>query len=149
MTENYDGSWTITKVELEHFGHVVSKKEYFRHAQTKRLDEEDEAYVKELLKTKASASNIAVCLSSKTGKDFTRKDVNNLMMKLDEKETEKPAVEKVLGDIQDAGGLVRYSRDAENSVDVLFLQTSDMKQMLKEEKLRLFQCDTTFCMYIF
>ena len=143
MTENYDDSWSIMRADLQHFGHVVTKKEYFRHAQNKRLDEEGEAYARELIKTKASATNIAACLSNKTGKDFTRKDINNLCMKLSDNE-KISAAEQVLGDIQDAGGLVRYSLDTENSVDVLFIQTQDMKEMFIKERPRLFQCDTTF-----
>ena len=111
LTENLDNSWSVTKAVLEHFGHLVTKKEYYRHTQTRRLDEDEEIYARELLKTKASHTNVAACLTNKTGKEFTRKDINNLARKLSEKE-EEPQVEVVLGDIQDAGSLARYTRDS-------------------------------------
>ena len=37
-----------------------------------------------------------------------------------------------------------YSKDPNKYVDVLWIQTADMVSMLKTEKPRLFQCDTTF-----
>jgi hypothetical protein len=46
LNENDDGSWEITKTVLEHFGHVVSKRDYYLHEHTKRLNENDEDYVK-------------------------------------------------------------------------------------------------------
>ena len=119
-------------------------REFYRHAQNKRIDEETEAYVKELLKTKASASNMAACLSQKTGKDFSRMDIHNLTRKLSEKETDKPTHEKILGEIQDNGGCIRYSRGSDDSVDVLMIQTKDMVERINSESPRLFQCDTTF-----
>ena len=75
IQENWDKTWTITKVNLEHFGHVVTEKEYFRHAQNRKLNKEEKDYLRELLKTKASTKNVAACLSRKTGKEFNSKDV--------------------------------------------------------------------------
>ena len=123
---------------------MVSRKEFYRHGQTKKLDKIEEAYVRDLIKTKANHTNIATCLSEKTGKDFSRKDVNNLVRKLSEQETNKPVVEEVLESIQDAGGHIRYIKDNDKCVDVLFIQTADMKELLQKEKPRLFQCNTTF-----
>ena len=111
LTENLDHSWSVTKAVLEHFGHLVTKKEYYRHTQTRRIDKDEETYARKLLKTKALHTNVAACLTNKTGKEFTRKDINNLARKLSEKE-EEPQVEAVLGAIQDAGGLVRYTCDS-------------------------------------
>ena len=37
--ENDDGSWVVTKALLEHFGHQVSRKDYYMHEHTKRLNE--------------------------------------------------------------------------------------------------------------
>ena len=139
LSENDDQTWTITKTILEHYGHVVSRKEFYRHGQNKKLDKSEEAYVRELIKTKANHTNIATCLSEKTGKD-----VNNLVRKMSELETDKPVVEEVLGSIQDAGGYVRYIKDTDKCVDVLLIQTAEMKQLLQKEKPRLFQCDTMF-----
>ena len=124
ITENMDKTWTITKVILEHFGHVVTEKEYYRHSQNRKLDEEEKDYLKELIKTKAITKNMAACLSRKTGKEFNSKDVSNLMQRLKSANPNEPNAESVLGKIQDDGGFVRYSRDSHGFVDVLFVQTA-------------------------
>ena len=93
--------------------------------------------------TNASARNISECLSQKTGKEFNRQDVHNLMRKLNQEEESKSA-EEVLGKIKDDGGNVMYSRDENKCVDVLFIQTPDMVNLIKKENPRLYQSDTTF-----
>ena len=77
----------------------MTRKEFYRHTQARKLNEDDENYVKELFQSKANHNNIAACLSRRTGKDFSRKDINNLVKKLGEKETNVPLVEEVLGGI--------------------------------------------------
>ena len=144
IQENWEKNWTITKVNLEHFGHVVTENEYFFHTQNRKLNNERKDYLRELLKTKASTKNVAACLSRKTGKEFNSKDVSNLIQKLKTEDFTKPSAESVLGKIQDDGGFVRYSRDTTGFVDVLYVQTAEMKQMMKREKPRVFQADTTF-----
>ena len=99
---------------LEHFGHTVTRKDYYKHAQNRRLDEGEKAYLKELMSTNASARNIAQCLSQKTGREYNCQDVQNLTRKLSEKDEEAPSVEAILGNIQDNGGNVTYSRDENN-----------------------------------
>ena len=107
------------KAELEHFGHTITKKDYFKHQQNRKLQEEDKAYLKELMSINASVRNIAECLSQKTGKEYNRQDVHNLMKKIvDDKET--ITAEAVLGNLKDNGGNVLYSRDDCSCVDVLF-----------------------------
>ena len=144
VNENEDGSWEITKTVLEHFGHAVSKRDYYLHEHTKRLNEDDKDYVKELLTAKANPNNIATCLNQKTGKLYSGQDVRNLIKKINDNETDNPKAEDILGKIQDAGGRVAYTKNSENFVDVLWIQTADMVHMLNKEKPRLFQNDTTF-----
>ena len=85
------------------------------------------------MSTNASARNIAECLSQKTGKEYNRQDVHNLMKKIvDDKET--ITAEAVLGNLKDNGGNVLYSRDDSSCVDVLFFQTKDMIDLLKKEE---------------
>ena len=38
LVENDDGSWSVAKTILDHFGHTVSKKDYYAHEHTKRLE---------------------------------------------------------------------------------------------------------------
>ena len=144
INENEDGTWEISKATLEHFGHPVSKKDYYLHAHTKRLKDEDTDYLKELKSLKANSNNIAACLSHKTGKNFNSQDVRNLIKKIDNTDNDKPKAEEVLAKIKDAGGNINFSKDDNKCVDVLWIQTADMVTMLRKEKPRLFQCDTTF-----
>ena len=67
------GKWVVTKAALEHFGHPISKKNFYSHEHTKRLNEEDKEYVKELRKARALPKNIASSLSEKTGKKVLRR----------------------------------------------------------------------------
>ena len=51
----------------------------------------------------------------------------------------------MLADIKDEGGDVQFMKDPiTNCVEVLWICTSDMTEMLKNEKPRLFENDTTF-----
>ena len=144
LNENDDGSWEISKTVLEHFGHAVSKRDYYIHEHTKRLNENDKDYVKELVTAKANANNIAACLNSKTGKLYSGQDVRNLIKKINANEMDNPKAEDILGKIKDAGGRVAYTKNGDGFVDVLWIQTADMVDMLNKEKPRLFQNDTTF-----
>ena len=50
-----------------------------------------------------------------------------------------------MGEIVDAGGEVRYKKETGNdNVDVLWVQTKDMKAQLVQTKPHVFECDTTF-----
>ena len=111
---------------------------------TKRLNEEDKDYLIDLKNAKANPKNIATCLNQKTGRQYNSKDVRNLIKKIDDSEVDKPKAEEILGKIKDAGGNVSYTKDANKRVDALWIQTGDMVEMLKKEKPRLFQNDTTF-----
>ena len=144
INENDDGTWIITSTILDHFGHTVTRKDYFKHAQNRRLDDGGKAFLRELMTTNASHRNIADCLTQKTGKEYNRQDIQNLTRKLSEKDDGNLSVEAILGNIQDNGGNVNYSRDENQCVDVLMIQTHDMIDLLKQEKPRVFQSDTTF-----
>ena len=144
INENDDGSWEITKAVLERFGHTVSKKEYYMHTHTRKLNDDDKEYVKELMTAKVTSNNIATCLNQRTGKEFTGQDVRNLIKTINENDIDKPKAEDILASIKDAGGRVFYSKNDENKVSVLWIQTADMVNMLEKEKPRLFQNDTTF-----
>ena len=63
---------------------------------------------------------------------------------MDDADITKPKAEEILAKVKDAGGNVNFSKDSTKNVDVLRIQTQDMVAMLKTEKPRLFQCDTTF-----
>ena len=79
IMENDDGTWEVSKTISKHYGHIISKQEYYSLEHTKRLTAEDQSYLKKLLSTKANPSNIAACLNQKNGKSFTGQDVRNLI----------------------------------------------------------------------
>jgi hypothetical protein len=68
---------------------------------------------------------------------FAGQDVRNLIKKIGESDLSTPKAEEILGRIKDAGGVVSYTRDSNNFVDVLWIQTADMVDMLKKERPRL------------
>ena len=50
-----------------------------------------------------------------------------------------------MGDIEDNGGDVRYLKESgSHNVDVLWIQTRDMRSQLCQTKPQVFECDTTF-----
>ena len=53
------GKWVITKAALQHFANPISKKNFYSHEHTKRLNKEDKEFVKELQKARALTKNIA------------------------------------------------------------------------------------------
>ena len=80
----------------------------------------------------------------RSGKDYTYKDVVNLMSRL-KKEDEICPVEQFLESVREEGGAVNYKKaEGSNNVDVLWLQTKDMREHLQRIQPTVFQCDTTF-----
>ena len=143
INEAEDGSWYTTKTVLTHTGHPILKKNYYSHEHNKRLNAEDKEYLKDLHNAKANPRNIADCLSQKTGKTYTSQDVRNIIKKVKDTDLESPKAEEVLSDISNSGGFVQYSRDpVSKCINVLYIQTKDMRDMLKEEKPNLYQNDT-------
>ena len=55
-----------------------------------------------------------------------------------------PKAEDILGKITDAGGRVAYTKNGDNFVHVLCIQSADMVNMLSKVKPRLFQNDAAF-----
>ena len=124
---------------------MITSKGFFSHQQSRKLDEEDNDFVKELLKVKAYPRNIANALTERTGKDFTAQDVRNLIARIKDTEENETSVDESLGQIRDGGGEVRYKKEeGSDNVDVLWVQTKDMKDQLKQTKPLVFECDTTF-----
>ena len=101
------------------------------HQQARKLSEEYKIFVKGLIKARTNARNIADILFERTGINFPTQSVRNLKNKIKDIEEDGETAEKVLGDIRDAGGDVMYSKESNNNnVDVLWIQTKDMKNML-------------------
>ena len=118
---------------------------FLSHQQARKLFEEDKGFVKGLIKARTNARNIADVLSERTGINFPTQSVRNLINKIKDDDGDGKTVEKVLGDIRDAGGDVMYKKESNtNNVDVLWIQTKDMKNMLAKCRPLVFECDTTF-----
>lgn len=105
INEQEDGSFVITKAILEHFGHIVSEKDYYSHEHTKRLSDKDKIYVKGLIKGKAHPKNIASCLSERTGRSYSTQDLRNIIKSIEENSEDKPKVDEVLIGIEENGGI--------------------------------------------
>ena len=54
-------------------------------------------------------------------------------------------MERYLGEIREEGGIVNYSKsEGSDNVDVLWIQTKDMREHQQKMEPNLFECDTTF-----
>ena len=109
------------------------------------MKEEDKAFVKGLVKARANCRNVADVLTERTGVNYNAQDIRNLITKIDKDEKTAASVEKILGDIKDNGGDVRYRKEENtNNVEVLWVQTKEMRSQLAQSKPLVFECDTTF-----
>ena len=145
LNERDDGSWMVTSCNLEHQGHPITQENFLSHQQARKLSEDDKECIKGLVRAKTNVRNIADVLSERTGMNLAVQTVRNIINQLKESDKEVKTVEMVLGEIRDQGVDVRYRKEREtNNVDVLWLQTKDMKEMINRCKPLVFECDTTF-----
>ena len=83
------------------------------------------------MRARTDARNITDVLNERTGKYFKTQDVRNLITRIRESEDKASSVEEALGTIRDNGGDVRYLKEqGTNNVDVLWVQTRDMRSQL-------------------
>ena len=145
INEQEDGTWMVTTCMLEHSGHPVTEMDFLSHQAARKLKEEDKAFVKGLVKARANCRNIADVLTERTGVNYNAQDIRNLITKIDKDEKTAASVEEILGDIKDNGGDVRYRKEENtNNVEVLWVQTKEMRSQLAQSKPLVFECDTTF-----
>ena len=79
---NKDGSYRVIRAELEHIGHEVSEEQYAKYRNTRKLTNEQENAVLALLIQGGKLPEIAKMLSDFTGRNLGRKDVYNVVRKL-------------------------------------------------------------------
>ena len=146
LNEQEDGSWMVTSLFLEHLGHPVTKADFYSHQAARKLDDTDKEFVKELVKARANPTNIASVLSKrKEGASYNAQDVRNIISRIKTTDQEVCTVEESLGEIKDNGGDVRYKKQSNSdNVEVLWVQTQDMRAQLTRSAPRVFECDTTF-----
>ena len=84
---NKDGSYTVTRADLEHRGHEVSEEQYYKYRKTRKLTSEQENAVLALLIQGGKLPEIAKMLSDFTGRNLGRRDVYNVVRKLQKQST--------------------------------------------------------------
>jgi len=84
---NKDGSYTVTRADLEHRGHEVSEEQYLKYRKTRKLTSEQENAVLALLIQGGKLPEIAKMLSDFTGRNLGRRDVYNVVRKLQKQST--------------------------------------------------------------
>ena len=145
LNEQEDGTWMVTSLVLEHMGHPVTKANFYNHQVARKLDTPDKEYVKELLKARANPKNIANVLTQRKGPSYNAQVVRNLIARINVDEQAVASVEESLGELVDNGGEVRYKKQNNNdNVEVIWVQTRDMRSQLSKSSPRVFECDTTF-----
>ena len=113
-----------------HVKHIVSAGDYVNCQFGQKLSEEDINFVMKLDEARTDPRNIADVLSDRTGISFTCKDIKNLIAKM-QLVARKPSSEELLSVIIENGGEVKYTKTKNsNDVQVLWLQTKEMKDSL-------------------
>ena len=84
-------------------------------------------------------------LTERKGFQFKAQDVRNVISNIKRSEEVVITAEESLEDIINSGGDVRYKKQAGcDNVDVLWIQTKDMRDQLKKCSPLVFECDTNF-----
>ena len=97
------------------------------------------------MKARANPKNIANVLTQRKGASYNAQDVRNIIARINVDEEAVASVEESLGELVDNGGEVRYKKqDNTDNVEVIWVQTRDMRSQLSKSSPRLFECDTTF-----
>ena len=73
INENKDGEWVLTKLCLDHQGHVINRENYFSYPHVRKLGDDDLDYVKLGMELSATPRNVAEALSRRTDQGFKRK----------------------------------------------------------------------------
>lgn len=141
-----DGKWAVgSKAELDHSGHGFGPDAFKSYSFNKKLSEADKDLLLDLARAKAPARKIAEVLTQRTGSTYLPKDVSNLIQKFKSSINDDVALEKDLADIIREGGNVRWSKDKDTGyINVLFIQTEQMKSSMASSKPTVFQADSTF-----
>ena len=82
ILEQDDDTWIVTSCDLIHEVHPVNASNYYSHNRQKKLSEEDFEYVRGLVNAKVNARNIARLLINRTEKDFSYRDVANIIARI-------------------------------------------------------------------
>ena len=98
-----------------------------------------------MIKVKANPMNIASVLTERKGIQFKAQDVRNVISNIKRSEEVVITAEESLEEVINSGGDVRYRKqDGNDNVEVLWIQTKEMRYQLKRCSPLLFECDTTF-----
>ena len=98
-----------------------------------------------MMNVHADPRNIATCLSQRTGHNYKPKDVQNIINKIKHHIKDTGVLEEHLAEIKSEGGTAQWSINEETKcVEVLFIQTANMKKDLVTTRPFTWQADTTF-----
>jgi hypothetical protein len=73
INENKDGHWVLTKLCLDHQGHIINRENYLSYPHVRKLTDDDLDFVKLGMEFSAAPRNVAEALSRRTGQGFKRK----------------------------------------------------------------------------
>merc|ERR1719319_1252403 len=146
INKQVSGDWVVgSKSDFSHIGHSIGPDIYRTYSFTKRLEDEDKDLLISLAQARAPNRKIAEILTQKTGSLYLPKDIVNLIQKFKNDISTKVNLEEDLAEIISEGGCVRWDKDPESGyINVLFIQTNQMKSTLADSKPTVLQCDTTF-----
>ena len=147
IAEQQDGSWeTVNCMVDKHDGHPISEEAFMSRKRHKNIDQSDQKLLEDLIAGSADPQNIADVLNQRKdmGSTYDAQFIRNVRSKIHNKKDIK-TIEEALNDIIQDGGTVRYKKkDGSDDVNVLTVQTSDMRTHLGTCTPTLFQADTSF-----
>ena len=145
INQNKKDDWTVTKLDLNHTGHVLNKEIYYSYPHVRKLSQDDLDYVQDLVAARAAPRNIATALSRRTKQTFKPKDAQNIIRKVRQTLPDSKNMKEHLTNILVEGGDVQYSLDEDSGeVNVLYVQTKLMRDEVAHSRPYLWQADTTF-----
>ena len=82
VNQQQDGAFVVTRAELNHVNHDISREMFEKYAVNKRLSKDQEDAVRAFLETAPSAVEVASLLKDITGKDYSIQDAANISKRL-------------------------------------------------------------------
>lgn len=126
--------YVISKVTREH-NHIISTNNLGLYASNRKLNKDDIEEIKPFLEMKVPIKEIKNYLSTKTGKQVITKDILNAKRKVNSEIINGRTQGEILSDLlnelnkKDPNATTILQSDENNDFDLLFFQTSEMKQM--------------------
>ena len=139
--------YKVTKLSTEH-NHEISPQNLPMYSKNRTLSVDEIEEIKPFIEMKVDTKNIRQYVSSKFGKTVINKDINNVKQKLTTEKVNGRTQGKILEDVldelteKDSNATTYIEVDENQDLDLLFIQTSEMKEMFEKSPNMIFMDNT-------